>query len=258
MKIALLKISGKALNELFDSQSWIQSIKKIHALYDGLIIVHGAGNTISAWSKALGYESKFIDGQRVTSKEVMEVVAAVQAGVLNAKIVSKLISNDINAVGLTGIDHSTFVAEVVDKNLGYVGVPKLIGSAEWITNLVMNNTVPVFSSVCRDAAGNLMNVNADIFTEVLASSIKAESVFFVSDVDGVKLNGSFQPVIDEDDILNGISNGEITEGMIPKMNSCIDMLNNGINKIWIGSKIQEEKFNEKGRHTGGTWIVQSA
>ncbi|MCX6150515.1 MAG: acetylglutamate kinase [Ignavibacteriales bacterium] len=257
MKIAVLKISGKALNELFASEAWIQSIQKLNHFYDGLVIVHGAGKNISEWSEALGHQSKFIDGQRVTTEEVMDVVAAVQAGILNAKIVSKLISSGLNAIGLTGIDRGSFVAENVNEELGFVGVPKQVQSINWIKDLAKTKVIPVFSSVCRDAAGNLMNVNADIFTEVLAASLKAESVFFVSDVQGVMLNGNFQQTIDAEDILKGINEGEITDGMIPKMNSCLDLLNKGINKIWIGSKILEDIIGEK-KVSGGTWIVQSA
>lgn len=259
MKIAVLKISGKALNDVLNEESWIATIKMLQKTYDGVVIVHGAGRTISEWSSALGLEVKFHQGQRVTTANVMEVVTAVQAGVLNAKIVSRLITGEINAVGLTGIDRNSFVAENINADLGYVGVPKQVNSINWITELLNNKVVPVFSSVCRDSKGNLMNVNADYFTEVLATSLQADSVFFISDVKGVKLNGSFQPLIDQAKIRQGIDEGEITDGMIPKLNSCIELLNKGINKIWIGANNPEEIFNENECKNGsGTWVVQSA
>lgn len=259
MKLAVLKISGKALNDVLTEDSWIESIKNLQLTYDGVIIVHGAGRTISEWSNALGLEVKFHQGQRVTTANVMEVVTAVQAGVLNAKIVSRLITGGLNAVGLTGIDRNSFVAENVNESLGFVGIPKVVNSVNWINDLVKNKIVPVFSSVCRDMKGNLMNVNADYFTEVLAASLQADSVFFVSDVQGVKLNGSFQRLIDEEKIQKGISDGEITDGMIPKLNSCIELLNKGINKIWIGANNPEDLFNENDTKSGnGTWVVQSA
>lgn len=260
MKIAVLKISGKALNDVLTDDAWINSIKTLQKSYGGVVIVHGAGRTISEWSSALGLEVKFHNGQRVTSAGIMEVVAAVQAGVLNAKIVSRLITADINAVGLTGIDRNTFVAENVNKDLGFVGIPRQVNSSSWIDELLNKNIVPVFSSVCRDLQGNLMNVNADYFTEILAQSVQADSVFFVSDVQGVKLGGSYQTLIDETKIHEGITNGEITDGMIPKLNSCVELLNKGISKIWIGSKNPEEMINEnnstKGGSTSGTWVVQ--
>jgi acetylglutamate kinase len=258
MRIALIKISGKSLNQLYESELWIQSIIKLKNSYDGLVIVHGAGNIISKWSEALGLEAKFINGQRVTSKEIMDVVAAVQAGMLNTKIVSTLVSFNLNSIGLSGIDRSTFIAEKFDDSLGFVGIPKLVGDVSWIIDLVRSETIPVFSSVCRDSHGNLMNVNADIFAEVLASSIKAETVFFISDVNGVKLNGGYQSQISKTSILEGISNGDITDGMIPKMYSCLGLLNNGINKIWIGSTIHEVGNHEYEINSSGTWILQSA
>ena len=256
MKIAIIKISGKALNELFSSDNWVMSLKKLNQSYDGLVIVHGAGKDISEWSKALGHEVKFIEGQRVTSEGIMEVVAAVQSGVLNSKIVSRLISSGLNAAGFTGIDHGSFIASNVNKELGFVGIPKQVKSVKWVNDLLNNKVIPVFSSVCRDAEGNLMNVNADIFTEVLAASLKAESVFFVSDVQGVMLKGNYQSKLGAREILKGINEGDITDGMIPKMNSCLDLLDKGINKVWIGSKIFEDFISEK-KISGGTWIVQS-
>lgn len=259
MKIAVLKISGKAINEVLTSETWINSLKKIRNNYDGLVIVHGAGKGITEWSAALGHEARFVDGQRVTTPEVMDVVAAVQAGVLNAKIVSRLVTSNLNAVGLTGIDRGSFEAENVNKDLGFVGVPRVVGSVDWISDMINNNIVPVFSSICRDNKGNLMNVNADIFTETLAAAINAESVFFVSDIQGVKLGGDYKNCINETEILNGILTGEITDGMIPKLQSCVELLSKGIAKIWIGSKNLEDVFNDNCKQSqNGTWIVLSA
>ncbi len=259
MKLAVLKISGKSLETFFENNRWEAPLKKLRMVYDGVIIVHGAGKNITEWSKALGYEVKFVDGQRVTSKEVMDVVAAVQSGMLNTKMVSKLNSIGIKAIGLTGIDRGSFVAKVVDEKLGYVGVPEQVKPIDWIYNLINEKVVPVFSSICCDKDGNLINVNADIFTEVLAASLNAESVFFLSDINGVVINGSVQGYINDREILEGIINGEITDGMIPKLNSCVELLNKGIKKIWIGSSNLESIFeNASNNQQAGTWIVQSS
>jgi acetylglutamate kinase len=257
MKTAILKISGKALNDIFNTELWINEIKKIKEAFGGLIIVHGAGQSISEWSEALGLEAKFINGQRVTTEKVMDVVAAVQSGILNSKIVSRMTTCGIDAVGLSGIDRGTFIAENVNFNLGNVGIPVVKGNVDWIKTLVKEGVVPIFSSVCRNETGSLMNVNADIFTEVLAAALKADSVFFVSDVTGVKLFGAVQKLVDEQQIINGIAAKEITDGMIPKLSSCLQLLNNGINKIWIG-KNPEIELDEEIKINGGTWIVKSA
>lgn len=259
MKIAVLKISGKAVDVFFNSEIWKHSINKLNNEYGGVLIVHGAGSNISQWSEALGYEVKFVDGQRVTSREVMDVVAAVQTGILNSKIVSRLNSFGMKAMGLTGIDRGSFIAEVANEKLGYVGVPKQVDSVEWIKDLMKQNVIPVFSSICRDKEGNLINVNADIFTEVVSTALKAESVFFLSDVNGVVLKGSVQKKINNLQILEGIHSGEITAGMIPKLNSCVELLNKGINKVWIGSTNLESIFeNVPNSKSAGTWIVQAS
>ncbi|MHB1688208.1 MAG: acetylglutamate kinase [Ignavibacteriaceae bacterium] len=249
MKIAVLKISGKTISEFTSTGIWINAIKNLYNDFQGIIIVHGAGKNISEWSEKLGHETKFINGQRVTSSQQMEVVAAVQAGLINSQLVAKLNSSKIEAIGLSGIDRGTFIANYFDNNLGYVGKPELTGSANWIIELLKDGIIPIFSSVCRDADGNLMNVNADLFAETLSLAIKADSVFFVSDVDGVKINGSVVNSLSEDEIISGIIDGYITDGMIPKLKSCIELLKMGINKIWIGSKLSEQE------NLNGTWII---
>lgn len=259
MNTAILKISGKALTGIMTDTKWIESVKNLQKFFDGVVIVHGAGQDITHWASLLGYESKFINGLRVTTKEMMDVVTAVQGGLINARLASRLNSAGIDAIGLSGIDGNSYVADYTDKNLGFVGFPKRKQSVEWIIELIKKNKLPVFSSICRDDSGNLMNVNADLFTEALALSLNADSVFFLSDVSGVKLNGSYQPFLLPDQILTGITEGEITDGMIPKLQSCLELLNSGIKKIWIGSFNSENLFDDISiEKSSGTWIIQSA
>ncbi len=249
MKIAVIKISGKTIGEFVSSNLWIKIIQKLYIDFEGIIIVHGAGKNISEWSEKLGHQTDFINGQRVTSSGQMEVVAAVQAGLINSQLIAKLNSSNFESIGLSGIDRNTFIANYLDKNLGFVGKPELSGSVNWIIELLQDGIIPVFSSVCRDNQGNLMNVNADLFTETLSLAIKADSVFFVSDVEAVKLNGFNVRTLTEDEIINGIVEGQITDGMIPKLKSCIELLKMGINRIWIGSKISLDQ------NINGTWII---
>lgn len=254
MKTALLKLSGKTLNDLLTTDKWLNSVKQIKNKFDGLIIVHGAGKDISEWSDKLGLKNEFINGHRVTTKEQMDVVAAVQAGILNSKIVARLNSSGIESSGHSGIDRGTFTAEYLDKKLGYVGKIVKTNSADWISELLEKKVVPVFSSVSMDSDGNLMNVNADLFAEILALTLNVDTVFFASDVDGVIINGEVKPSLCENEIIKGIENGHITEGMIPKLTSCVGLLRKGINKIWIGSKIGDGLSGLSGSKNG-TWII---
>ena len=254
MKIALLKLSGKTLNDLLTTEKWTDSIKHIRSNFDGLIIVHGAGKDISEWSNKLGLKNEFVNGHRVTTKEQMDVVAAVQAGMLNAKVVARLNATGFESAGFSGIDRNTFSAEYLDKSLGYVGKPNLTGSTAWISELLEKKVIPVFSSVCADSLGNLMNVNADLFSETLALALNADTVFFASDVNGVIINGEIKHSLTEVEILKGIETGQITEGMIPKLTSCIGLLKKGIHKIWIGSKIEND-LSLINSNKNGTWII---
>ena len=102
MKTAILKISGKTISEFIETNKWIELIKDLYKIYDSVVIVHGAGKIISEWADKIGLETKFIDGQRVTTSEYMEIVAAVQAGLINAQLSAKLNSCGIEAIGFSG------------------------------------------------------------------------------------------------------------------------------------------------------------
>ncbi len=201
----------------------------------------------------------FVEGQRVTCDKTMEVVAAVQSGLLNSKIVSFLLTSDFEAFGLTANDRGLFVADYLNKDLGFVGSPKLDGDTAWLTKMINEGVIPVFSSICRDADGNLMNVNADTFTKELAKAIKADTVLFLSDVNGVLIEGSSQSLLTEETINKGIADGHITGGMIPKLQSSLDLINNYTKKVWIGSELNNLNCNAISANTniGGTWIVNS-
>ena len=155
------------------------------------------------------------------------------------------------------MDRNTFTAKIFDNDLGYVGYPELTGSKDWIEEILSQNILPIFSSVCKNSNGELINVNADIFTEVLAAAIQADSVLFVSDVNGVIINGEIKKQLNTSEIVNGILAGEITGGMIPKLKSCSSLLYKGVNKIWIGSKLNHQTITNQ-EDFNGTWIIGSA
>lgn len=252
MDLAIIKISGKSLEEFTTGQTGVNLIKDLQKKYTSVILIHGGGKIISEWSQKLGIEPNFHQGQRITCKDSMEITAAVQGGLINSKLTAYLHTYRIKAIGLNGIDMDSFEAEYINDKLGFVGNPIAKSDSKWIQDLLSNNIVPVFSSICRDKKGNLMNVNADLFAGAVAKLLNAYSVYFLSDTEGVKLKGEFQNSLSMADLHNGLSTGEITDGMIPKINTCINLLDNGISKIWIGNKLQYHENNMI-----GTWIEQS-
>jgi len=249
MELAIIKISGKSLEDFITGQSGINLIKTLQEKYSYVILIHGGGKIISEWSQKLGIKPNFHEGQRITCKESMEIAAAVQGGLINSKISAYLQTNLIKSIGLNGIDMNLFEAEYISDKLGYVGNPVANSDSKWLKKLLKNNIVPVFSSICRDKQGHLMNVNADLFAGAIAKLLNADSVYFLSDIEGVKLRGEFQRSLSISDLQFGLSSGEITKGMIPKINTCISLINNGISNIWIGNELHhtQNKFN-------GTWI----
>lgn len=252
MKTVVVKLSGKSIDNFNSSQSGIKLINKLKHEYTNIVFVHGGGKLISDWSAKFGIEAKFVDGQRVTDKQTIDVVAAVQSGLINSKITAFLNSNNIRALGLNGIDGNIFVANQTNDKLGFVGEPKQQNSVFWLFQLMKEGITPVFSSLCRDSNGELVNVNADLFTSEIAKAVDAETVLFFSDVDGIMLNGEYQNLVTQKDIMNGIASKEITDGMIPKITSCMYLLNYGISKIWIGKELDDLANNKR-----GTWIVSS-
>jgi acetylglutamate kinase len=188
----------------------------------------------------------------------MDIVSAVQGGLTNSTITSFLHAKGFEAAGLNGIDRGLFVADYLDEELGYVGKPKLTGSVQWLKDLMNDGVIPVYSSVCRDIDGNLMNVNADLFTKELAIALNADTVLFVSDVEAVQIDGNKMDQMSEHDIKSGIKNGHITDGMIPKLESSVELLNKAVKKVWIGNNPTKLKFKSALLNDmGGTWIVES-
>jgi len=252
MNLVIVKISGKSLETFISSQTGVCLINELKEKYSSVILIHGGGNLITKWSNKLGLETSFFEGQRITDLKGMEVTVAVQDGLINSKLTSYLQSKNIQSIGLNGIDMGLLKAEYINDKLGFVGYPLPNQSYQWLIKLLRDGIVPVFSSVCSDDKGNLMNVNADLFTGAIAKLLKANTVVFVSDVEGVKLEGKYQKSLSVDEINKGLTSGEINGGMIPKMNTCINLLTNGINKIWIGNDFNEIT-NPKSKL--GTWII---
>jgi len=258
MKIVVLKLSGKALHEFTTNSHHVDMMNDLKSHYDGVVVVHGAGKMISEWSETMNVATSFINGHRKTTKETMDIVSVVQGGLTNSTITSHLHAKGFEATGLNGIDRGLFVADYLDKELGYVGKPILTGSVGWLKTLMQEGVIPVYSSVCRDVDGNLMNVNADLFTKELAIALNADTVLFVSDVEAVQIAGNTMQQMSEHDIKSGIENGHITDGMIPKLESSVELLNKAVKKVWIGNNPTKLKFKSALLNDmGGTWIVES-
>lgn len=255
MNIAVIKLSGKSIEQFMQIEFQKSLVDSLIAKGKKVVIVHGAGKQISEWADALGHQSEFINGQRVTDQKMMDIVVAVQGGIINKKIISSMNANGYHAVGLSGIDGNLFSVDIIDEKLGFVGKPKIKGSANYIFKMLEHESIPVFSSICMNDAGEIINVNADLFTSELAAVLGAEEVYFFSDISGVIIDGKTVKFMEEQDIFDGIAQNKITGGMIPKLTSSLELVKKGISKVWIGNQLI---INNNFETEGGTFVVRSS
>ncbi|WP_405283190.1 acetylglutamate kinase [Methanobrevibacter sp.] len=208
------------------------------------LIVHGGGPEISRSMDKLGKEPKFIKGLRVTDKETMEIIEMVLVGKISTEIVSELIKHDGDAISLSGKDSSLIFAhkkpaskideEVVD--LGLVGEIDCVNT-DLLEMFLDHEYIPVISPVGIAMDGTSLNLNADTAAGEVASAIDAEKLIILTDVPGVLRDPSdpdtLIPKITIDEIPGLIEDGIISGGMIPKIETCVKAIENGVESCHI-------------------------
>ncbi len=208
------------------------------------LIVHGGGPEISRSMDKLGKEPKFIKGLRVTDEETMEIIEMVLVGKISTEIVSELIKHDGDAISLSGKDSSLIFAHKkgaskIDEELIDLG---LVGEVDCInTNLLEmfldNDYIPVISPVGIADDGTSLNLNADTAAGEVASAVGAEKLIILTDVPGVLRDpsdpDSLIKKIRVDEIPGLIEEGIISGGMIPKIETCVNAIENGVKSCHI-------------------------
>ena len=208
------------------------------------LIVHGGGPEISRSMDKLGKEPKFIKGLRVTDEETMEIIEMVLVGKISTEIVSELIKHDGQAISLSGKDSSLIFAhkkgtskideEVVD--LGLVGEVDCVNT-DLLDMFLENNYIPVISPVGIAKDGTSLNLNADTAAGEVASAVGAEKLIILTDVPGVLRDpedpDSLIQKIRIDEIPGLIEEGIISGGMIPKIETCVKAIENGVESCHI-------------------------
>ena len=208
------------------------------------LIVHGGGPEISRSMEKLGKESKFIKGLRVTDEETMEIIEMVLVGKISTEIVSELIKHDGDAISLSGKDSSLIFAhkteakkideELVD--LGLVGEVDCVNT-ELLDMFISNDYIPVISPVGIAKDGTSLNLNADTAAGEVASAVGAEKLIILTDVPGV-LRDPSDPTsliqkIKISEVPELIESGIISGGMIPKIETCVQAIENGVESCHI-------------------------
>jgi acetylglutamate kinase len=199
-----------------------------------VVLVHGGGRAVDRLLKALGIESRFVDGRRETSPEAMDVVEMVLSGQANKALAAGLTAAGVPAVGLSGRD-AGLVRARIEPGLGRVGVPETVDVAA-IRALWAAGLLPVVSPVSGDALGASVNVNADEAALGIAKAVAATTLVYLSDVDGVRIGDRAVASLSRDEMQRRIDDGTITGGMALKVRVALAASAAGIAEVVIAGK----------------------
>ena len=267
----LVKLGGRAI-ETSEQRSLtageIAALRKEHEI----ILVHGGGHRVTTLAERLGIRSTFVDGVRMTSPAEMELVDMVLAGAVNTELVRALNAAGVAAVGLTGADAGLVTGssvaavaavaavgveegEAPERSDVRTGTPTQVDACV-IHTLLSAGMTPVCGSVAADESGGALNINADAFAVAVAGAVDIDICLFISDVEGVRVEGEIKQSLTRAQLEAAIADGEISGGMIPKVHAATEAVEAGARAAIIGS------FAEAGGLVGlvqsehGTRIVQ--
>ena len=235
-KTIVVKYGGHAMLDKELKASFGRDMVLLKYIGIRLVIVHGGGPQIDTTLQAMGRQSSFVDGRRVTDDSTMEVVEMVLAGSINQEIVGLLEQSGGRAIGLTGRDgHMLRVRRRLQegRDLGRVGEIVEVDPAP-IAAVAQAGFVPVVAPLGVDTEGLTYNVNADEAAGAIARSLHAEKLILLTDVEGVKdVGGQLVRRLTVTEARKLIAEGTITGGMIPKIQCCIEALGGGVARSHI-------------------------
>jgi acetylglutamate kinase len=230
-EVRVYKVGGPALEDAGLIEPLAAEVRRSRAR---VVLVHGGGRYVERLLAALGIESRFVDGRRVTSSEAMEVVEMVLSGVVNKGLAAGLTAAGVPALGLSGRDAGMIRARL-EPGLGRVGIPEHVDprplEAAWAAGLV-----PVVSPVSLGPQGEAVNVNADECALALARALRAQSLVYLSDVDGVRVGSATAPSLRAAEAEERIADGTIAGGMALKVRAALDAAQAGIPQVVVAGK----------------------
>lgn len=237
-KIIVVKYGGSAMVDEELKKKVIEDVVLLKLVGFKPIIVHGGGKEISKWVDKVGMETHFVNGLRVTDVPTMEIAEMVLNRV-NKSLVSLVQNLGVEACGISGKDGE--ILKVTKKlsngeDIGFVGEVKEV-NPKLILDLIENDFLPVICPVGTDENGNSYNVNADDAACAIAKAVKAEKLAFLTDIEGVYRDkddpGTLISELDLEEAQKLIKDGYIGGGMLPKLNNCIDAVENGVSRVHI-------------------------
>lgn len=243
-KTVVVKYGGHAMIDEALKDSFAQDIVLLKFVGLNPVVVHGGGPQIGAMLKQLGIESRFVRGMRVTDQATMDVVEMVLVGKTNKEIVSLINRHGGHAVGLSGKDGELIRARKLKMtdpgggadaavDIGMVGEVAAVNPMV-IETLDRSDMIPVIAPVGGGDDGQTYNINADLVAGKVAEALRAEKLILLTDVEGIKdAAGNVISTLDDEHARRLIADGTIGEGMIPKVECCLEALKNGVKKTHI-------------------------
>ena len=232
MKI-LVKLGGTLLDAPESRNRLAREISEIACNGVRAVVVHGGGKQMTRFLAERGVESRFVNGLRVTTPEVVDAVLKVLAGSVNHELVAAFVRAGSAAVGLSGLDASLTLAEPVSQELGAVGKP-VRSNPRLLEILSDNGYLPVIACIGGGENGEIYNVNADQMAVSCASGFRAERLLFLTDVEGVRAaDGRIARTLTSAEIDRLIADGVATGGMQAKLEAAKWALHSGVGEIII-------------------------
>ena len=252
-QLIVIKYGGNVFIDRNIFNNFISDISILNKLGLSIIIVHGGGPRIKRELDKSNIQSKFIRGLRVTDEKIINIVENVLID-FNEDIVNSLVEKGANAVSLNTKKNNAIEVIPEAEELGFVGIPNKI-NVDIIKDIIKINAVPIISPLGLGKNNQTYNINGDTAAGAIAKSLKCRRLLLMTNVEGV-LNKEKKLIeeISSSQILEMINNETITEGMIPKINTCLDAVMNGVTGVGIidGRKkhsILFELFSDKGAGT---------
>ncbi len=247
----VIKLGGAAMANIENLSSFARDVVLMKQCKVNPIIVHGGGPMINAALDKWKIDFDFVDGKRVTDAKAIKVVEMVLSGDVNRTIVSALNCQGGKGIGLSGKDASLLICEKEKEDLGFVGKP-VKTNVEILSNLVKNDFIPVIAPIGTDESGQTFNINADTMAGTISAGMNADRLLLLTDVNGVQdIEGELVLKACPTEIRKLLACEAISGGMIPKVKTALDAIENGVRAVVIlDGRVQNacllELFTEHG------------
>jgi acetylglutamate kinase len=233
VKPVVVKLGGRALEAPGALKEFAAALARLSRV---TLLVHGGGAEVTSWCTRLGIQARFDQGLRVTDAPTLEVATAVLAGLANKRLVAALRALGVDAVGLAALDGGIVEAAPHARAaaLGAVGEVARVDAALLDTLLAQGRT-PVVASIACDAAGELLNLNADDAAAALAAAVHATDLVLLSDTPGLRLDGAVVPALALAELDATLARPDVGGGMVPKLLAAGAAVRGGVGRVHIAA-----------------------